>query len=73
MKKNVSKQQVTFNLFLSKHMINEKFINLHLELNVSKKMITAIYKQPSKLTSGQLYKLIELTGLTLEDFKPYIN
>jgi hypothetical protein len=59
--------------FISDKLSKTKFDKLPELFMSSKKMVTMRLKHPERLTASQVSILIELTGLTINDFKPYIN
>lgn len=59
--------------FLKNKMTANHFENLHCELNVSRRMLTFLLREPAKLSSSQLFRLSELAEVPLSDFKQFIN
>jgi len=63
----------TFEIFISDKLSKKTFDDMYLFFKSSKKMVTMRLRHPDTLTASQLCVLIELTGLTFEDFKPFIK
>lgn len=47
--------------------------NLHLELEISKKMLTMLLRSPKRFTTAQGKKIADMAGISIEDFLKIIN
>ncbi len=61
-----------FKIYLKDKMTASCFEDLHAELKVSRRMLTFLLRDPVRLNSFQLFKLSELTGLPVSEFKQFI-
>lgn len=68
-----SNTNVDFMNFIEQHLSKKNYEKLPILFKSSKRMATMRLKNPKRLTPLQFNVLVELSGLTLEDFKPFIS
>lgn len=62
----------SFELFIKNSLTAREFEELHETLGISKRMLTALFNNPHKLSMQQLVRLSNLMGKNLDDFKSYL-
>ena len=61
-----------FELFIKNSLTAREFEKLPETLGISKRMLTALFNDPHKLSMQQLVRLSTLMGKSLDDFKQYL-
>lgn len=68
----ITKNEGFINLLKSKMAFTE-FENLNISLGISKKMCTVLLRDPGKINTSCLLKIMELANLNFEDIKQYLK
>lgn len=73
MKSQKSKNQESFKDFIESSLSKKEVDNLYSKMGKSKKWVTMRLLSPKKLKGCELILLLEITGKSIEDFKPYLQ
>ncbi len=71
-KKITTKKQDSFIDYIESCLTKKDLDRLYLKFGTSKKWVTMRLKNPKKLTGSEVYILMEITGKTFDDLKPFI-
>lgn len=73
MKNTANNKAINFDNFLVSTLTKGIYDSLHIKLGISKKMLTVLKREPKRLNAMYIQIIMELTGKSFDELKPFIN